>query len=96
MATCLNGDELLSFAEAARLLPGHPNPSTLWRWRTRGIDGIKLATVRVGGRRFVSRAALNEFISAVTRTGESSIPSDASVARSQETTLRLKASGLLP
>ncbi len=57
---------LLSLAEAAKILPGNPHLSTLHRWRVRGIRGIKLATLKIGGRRFVRRDALEEFIAATT------------------------------
>ena len=47
-------EEILPLAEAARRLPrlraGRPtHPSTLWRWASRGIRGVRLETVRVGG-----------------------------------------------
>ena len=35
--------------------------STTWRWTTIGVAGVRLATFRRGGRRFVSRRALEEF-----------------------------------
>ena len=42
-----------SFPEAAKRLPSRPHISTWHRWRTRGVHGIKLATVKIGGRRMV-------------------------------------------
>lgn len=59
-------EEFISLAEAARLIPGRPHLSTFYRWRTRGVNGIKLETVRIGGRRMISRSALVQFITAVT------------------------------
>jgi hypothetical protein len=103
MMAALSGKvELLSLAEAARLLPKAPNPATLWRWRTKGIRGVRLKTVLVGGRRYVSRAALNRFIQAVTAaTQQSDGPSAAAAPqkgstrrRSAETSRRLKEAGL--
>lgn len=35
--------------------------STAWRWATHGVGGARLATYRIGGRRFVHRRALEEF-----------------------------------
>lgn len=35
--------------------------STVWRWATSGVSGVKLETFRKGGRRFVCRRALEEF-----------------------------------
>lgn len=35
--------------------------STVYRWVSRGIDGVRLETYRIGGRRYVHRRALEEF-----------------------------------
>ncbi len=55
-----------SFPEAAKRLPSRPHISTWHRWRTRGVHGIKLATVKIGGRRMVAADELQRFIEAVT------------------------------
>ena len=60
------GETLLSFSQAAKVLPGRPHLSTLHRWRLRGIRGVKLETVLIGGRRFTSCEALERFCAAVT------------------------------
>jgi hypothetical protein len=52
--------------EAAKLLPSCPHISTLHRWRLRGVRGVKLPTVMVGGRRMVTADELGRFIEAVT------------------------------
>jgi hypothetical protein len=69
-------ETLRSFAEAARRLPalrgGKPvNPSTLWRWTTRGIrarDGVlvRLETIKLGGTWCTSDEALVRFFRALT------------------------------
>lgn len=66
MSTDISSTKYLSFAEAAKLLPGRPHISTLHRWRTRGIKGIRLITKKIGGRRVVEFAELERFIEAVT------------------------------
>ena len=58
--------DLVSFKEAAAHLPGRPSLATLHRWRLNGVGGVKLETVKVGGRRFVSRQALQRFIDDLT------------------------------
>jgi hypothetical protein len=94
----------LPLAEAARLLPKRPNPATLWRWRKKGVRGVRLQTVLIGGRRYVTRNALQQFIEAVTAaasaSAEPSLPSKPSPeqrggGRSVETRRRLKREGLL-
>ncbi len=58
-------DDVMPLSAAARLVPstrgGRVNPSTVWRWATRGIRGVRLETVKVGGAAMTSKAALNRF-----------------------------------
>lgn len=68
-------ENLLSFAGAARHLP--PNAagcrvhiSTLVRWRIRGVRGVRLEAIRIGGRWHTSREALARFAVAVTAAVE--------------------------
>ncbi len=58
-------EHLLTLTQAAKALPGRPNITTLWRWRNRGVRGVRLETVLVGGKRFTSREALTRFHDAV-------------------------------
>jgi hypothetical protein len=37
------------------------HPATLYRWATEGCRGIRLETIRIGGRRFTSTQALIRF-----------------------------------
>lgn len=82
----LDGEELLTFAEAAKLLPQRRGgskvaTSTLWRWSRRGSRGVVLRTVRVGGNVYVSRGALLDFIAArssVDQSPQQPMPSTAS------------------
>lgn len=71
----MNSDfKLLTFPQASKVLPGHPHVSTLHRWRLRGVKGVKLETMLVGGRRFVSRDALAQFVASVTAKAEAEPP----------------------
>ena len=59
-------ENILSFADACRALPRRrrgrkPSTSTLWRWSTRGLRGIVLETIQVGGQRCTSVEALQRF-----------------------------------
>jgi hypothetical protein len=51
-----------SLAEVRTLLPSKPHISTLHRWMLRGVRGIKLPTILIGGRRFVTDDGLNAFL----------------------------------
>lgn len=64
----------LSAKAAAKLIPGHPNHMTVWRWMTRGVRGIKLPSVIIAGERRTSREALREFLIA---TSEPTSPNPA-------------------
>jgi hypothetical protein len=61
----LKNPDLIPFGEAPAHIPGRPNYITLWRWSTFGLSGVKLPTVMVGGRRFVSLAAIEKFLADV-------------------------------
>ena len=64
-------ENILSLSEARKELQkvtGHrPDNATLWRWITRGVGGVKLEAVRLGGRSiYTSTEALHRFIVART------------------------------
>ena len=81
-----DGEELLTFSEAARLLPRRRGgtrcaTSTIWRWSRRGSRGVVLRVVRVGGNVYVPRSALIDFIerrSAVDHVPQCPAPTTAS------------------
>ncbi len=58
-------EELLTFSEAAACLPRIKGKkiaiSSVWRWARKGIKGVRLECVRVGGRFFTSKEALERF-----------------------------------
>jgi hypothetical protein len=82
----LGGEELLTFSQAAAILPPRRGgskiaTSTLWRWSRRGSRGVVLRVVNVGGHTYVSREALLDFIaarSAVNRAPQQPTPTTAS------------------
>jgi len=51
-------------------LPGSVSPATLHRWRIRGIRNVKLVTFLRGGRRWVTRQALQQFLEDVTSAAD--------------------------
>lgn len=63
-------EELLTLKQAAKILPGYPHVSTLHRWRTRGVNGVKLITKKVGGRRVVNFGDLEDFVEATTAAAD--------------------------
>lgn len=43
------------------------NLSTVWRWATRGVRGVVLESLRIGGKRFTTEEAFVRFANALTR-----------------------------
>jgi hypothetical protein len=75
-------EPLLSLTQAAKLpifasrRSGRPiNVSTLWRWSTTGIRGIRLETIKAGGTRATTLAAIERFFRTLTdRRDDQSLP----------------------
>lgn len=55
-------EHLLTISEAARQLPTKVSNNAIWRWCTRGVRGVKLESVKIGGTRFTSSRALRTFL----------------------------------
>lgn len=57
------GDTLLPVPSAIEKAIGYrPHPTTCTRWTRKGLGGVRLATVMVGGRPRTTEAAVLEFI----------------------------------
>lgn len=58
-------EHLLTLAQAAATLPRFSGKrihvSTIYRWSSRGLRGVRLETLRVGGRMCTSEEALQRF-----------------------------------
>jgi hypothetical protein len=74
------------------------SPATLWRWRLKGVNGVRLECLRVGGCWVTTHAAFAEFLRAQTQNvlksrgdGVPHSPGE----RSPEKVRRLQAAGLL-
>ncbi len=55
-----------SIVEAAQRLPGRPHRNSVRRWMQQGCNGVKLRSVRFGGKRLTTDAWIEEFTQAVT------------------------------
>lgn len=55
-------EHLCHLNKAPLSIPGQPHVSTVVRWSRRGLKGITLETILVGGRRFTSVEAIGRFI----------------------------------
>lgn len=68
MAINVFEDDLVSLTELAKSLPKPPSHGCLWRWHRIGIQGVRLETVVVAGRRYSTRDAFQQFVNATTAT----------------------------
>lgn len=103
LAARLLTETTLFLSDLPRRLPRGPgdrltHTSTALRWVLRGVGGVKLEAVRVGGRWVTSEEALARFVDAQTPTGTVSSPTlhDATpeAPRRRETERQLEAEGL--
>ena len=63
-------ERLITFCEASGRLPSKPHACTIHRWSRRGVRGVRLETVLVGGRRFTSVEALRRFMQRATAAAQ--------------------------
>lgn len=62
----LHTEHVLTLAEAARLIPPTGVAiSTLWRWKTKGVRGVRLEAALIGGRWYTSAEAIDRFFAAL-------------------------------
>jgi hypothetical protein len=58
-----------------------PNVSTLWRWCLKGCKGVKLESVCIGSKRYVTASAIERFIAARSEPGASMPPTTVNIDR---------------
>ncbi len=84
----LAAEEVVSLAAATKHLPKRrggkrPHVSTLYRWATVGVNGVKLEVIRVGSTLCTSLEALQRFCDRCT-AGDSGVPVATTTARERE------------
>lgn len=102
MAIDALNEELLTFGKAARRARPKDSPpaapSTICRWHAKGIAGVRLETLCMGGTRYTSAEALQRFFSAITQARDEQCSAEdttsVSGTRSQRTARRLQELGL--
>jgi len=63
----VRGETLLHFREAAEKFPGGKRHiSTVHRYRLRGIGGVRLEALKLGGRWYTSEQAIDRFVAQLT------------------------------
>ncbi|HEY1065007.1 MAG TPA: DUF1580 domain-containing protein [Pirellulales bacterium] len=66
--------DLIPLGDVASLLPWNPSATTILGWTTRGVIGpnkkrVRLRSLRIGAKRWVSRAAVDQFIADLNVSG---------------------------
>lgn len=62
----VSGESWIPLSKASNFFPGRPHRSSMWRFATKGIRGVRLETIVSGGRRYTSREAVLRFVAATT------------------------------
>ena len=65
-----------------------PNVSTLWRWCLKGCKGVKLDSICIGNKRFVTVSAIERFIEARSLPGAPEATTTAASARNSSSMTR--------
>ncbi len=77
--------DLISIKQAAKLIPTRPHIATIWRWIEHGCRGHKLQSWLVGGQRFTSRDAIEDFFAKLNpETAQTPIPTSTPKKRQRE------------
>lgn len=65
MSIDFDSENIITLAEACRRVPPDGvSTATMARWIQRGVRGVKLETIAIGGRRLTSEEALSRFFAA--------------------------------
>ena len=90
-------ETVVSFNEATQRLPKRrkgkrPHLATLYRWAQRGVRGICLETIQIGGTQCTSMEALQRFFDRLSRpTAAQSLPSKPSISHAEAEAICAKA-----
>lgn len=85
--------EMVLLSRASALFPNRPSVASIWRWATRGVRGVRLHTVRVGGRSYVTADDVREFLDALNRPTDAAPTTGANSRRAKEAAATLEAAG---
>ena len=82
-----NTEQIFPLVTTGDHLPGgranRVNRSTPYRWVFKGVRGVKLETICIGGTRWTSREALERFFQATTKAADAMLSTPASPAESK-------------
>jgi len=93
MAIDLRTEAVISFPDAAKVLPAASRPSyaTFWRWWRRGVRGVKLETLLIGGKRYTTAEAMQRFVAALSAPDSSRCPLRSTPVRRDRSQISIEA-----
>lgn len=62
----IQNETVVTFTDVTKNLKTRPHLSQVYRWAERGIGGVKLEYIQMGGKRCTSTEALQRFFAALT------------------------------
>ena len=74
MSIDLTKETVFPVTEAPEHIPGRPSKATVWRWVLTGVGGVKLESILVGGKRFVSAESIQMFCDRRTAAADGDTP----------------------
>ena len=75
--------------EFGRISGRTPHVATVWRWCSRGVRGVRLESLVIGGTRLVTQDAIDRFLAATNGKGATANPGiERAVAESHEQSRR--------
>ena len=83
MALDFSQEQFLTLTEAAASLPGKVHKNTLVRWHLKGVKGVHLETVMIGGRRYTSQESIQRFVERTTTAADGK-PTPARTSRQRD------------
>jgi len=95
----LSKETIIPLCKAAKLLPSARCPhgvhvATLHRWIRRGVRGVRLERIRIGGTTCTTEQALGRFFAALSSTADAA-NAPSTETRSERTQLVIETAGLL-
>jgi hypothetical protein len=89
-------EQIRSYAETSKILPGKPHCATIARWALKGRKGVRLESVVIGSRRFTSVEAIERFVARLNDKALPGAPRDTTqrARRDEDVERQLDAEGL--
>ncbi len=87
-------ERLLTLKEAAAFLPRRPHLATMYRWMSRGIQGVRLERVKCGGTTYTSIEALQRFAEHLSCGNQNKHTSPSAASRADSAAAELERLGI--